>query len=456
MGVNAPAKEDLYDGSENGLVRSFRQRGSRLGHCRLALFVAALLALIGVGEARATAVTLWTDQADALGEGNANWHSLAIMHMAMHDAMNAVRPIYARWEPRTRDEPDGTGADAQAAVETAGATVLMALHPTHRALLEGLLNDRLALLPAGAARDRGRAVGAAVGTAAVERRRNDGFTQIHLFPASDVPGAWRPTPPRFQASARTMTRPFLFADTSQPAMRPPPTLGSPQYLADVASVRRLGGEHSPDRTPAQTEAAIFWAYQSTQRGYIHLAATLIDAREGRLSLPEQARLMSLFATSMADSAILIWAAKEHWSYWRPVDAIRSGAFGVVPDRAWSSFIETPQHPEYPAGHSSDCFTGAGLIKELLLRGDPVTYTAQSAAASPARPAQVWSTDMGEPPAPVELTPLPRSFRTVDEAASECAESRIWAGAHFAAANEESRRIAQQIIARALAAVPPLN
>ncbi len=42
------------------------------------------------------AVADWTITADRLGHGNANWRTLAIMHQAMHDAVNAAVPIYAR------------------------------------------------------------------------------------------------------------------------------------------------------------------------------------------------------------------------------------------------------------------------------------------------------------------------------------------------------------------------
>jgi len=41
-------------------------------------------------------VTQWTLIADFYGRGNANWRTLAIMHRAMHDALNAAHPVYAR------------------------------------------------------------------------------------------------------------------------------------------------------------------------------------------------------------------------------------------------------------------------------------------------------------------------------------------------------------------------
>lgn len=422
--------------------------------------VAALLTFIATSaHALPTSVTVWTDQADRLNGGNANWRSLAIMHRAMHDALNAADPVYARWDAPARGEPAGEGASPEAAMETAAATALVQLHPDHRGEIMGLLAEELARLPSGPALDRGRVLGEAIGTVAVARRADDGFQNPRPFVGSDVPGVWRPTPPDHRTSGTTSTRPFLFARRDDVPGRPPPEPGSPVYLSDVELTRRIGGTISLARTPQQADAAIFWAYQSTQRGYIHWAATLIDRDHERYSLAQQARIMAQVSAAMADSAILIWAAKERWVYWRPVDAIRSGQFGVPQDASWQSFIETPPHPEYPSGHASDCYVGAGMLAALLAPAtgpaDRLTYTAQSAPMTVDRPAAVWSSDMGTPPAPIELRPTPRDFPTVTAAAQECADSRIWAGAHFPSANEESRRIAAIIVTRALEQVPPI-
>lgn len=424
------------------------------------LAVAALFTLVTTAaHALPTSVTVWTDQADRLNGGNANWRSLAIMHRAMHDALNAADPVYARWDAPARGEPASEGASPEAAMEAAAATALSGLHPDRQGEIMALLAEELSRLPPGTALERGRALGEAIGTVAVARRAADGFQNPRPFVGSDVPGVWRPTPPDHRTSGTTSTRPFLFARRDDVPGRAPPEPGSPVYLSDVEFTRRVGGTISLARTPQQADAAIFWAYQSTQRGYIHWAATLIDRDHERYSLAQQARIMSQVSAAMADSAILIWAAKEHWLYWRPIDAIRSGQFGVPQDAGWQSFIETPPHPEYPSGHASDCYVGAGMLTALLApaagSAEQLTYTAQSAPVTVDRPAAVWSSDMGTPPAPIELRPTPRDFPTVTAAAQECADSRIWAGAHFPSANEESRRIAAIIVSRALEQVPPI-
>jgi hypothetical protein len=50
----------------------------------------------------------------------------------------------------------------------------------------------------------------------------------------------------------------------------------------------------------------------------------------------------------------------------------------------------------------------------------------------------------------------RSFPSLAAMAEECSDSRIWAGAHIRAADEEARRLGRWIAARAAAAVPPLD
>ena len=75
---------------------------------------AALLALLAPPRpaAAADALTEWTLLADSYGRGIANWRTLAIMHQAMHDALNAALPTYARWAPPAAGEPPREGEHA--------------------------------------------------------------------------------------------------------------------------------------------------------------------------------------------------------------------------------------------------------------------------------------------------------------------------------------------------------
>ena len=420
---------------------------------RLLSFVLAAAGLLGAGPGHADDdVAVWTIMADTLGDGLANWRTMAIMHMAMHDAANAVRPVYQRWAAAEPGEPGAADATPEAALAGAASEVLNELHPARRDDIAATLRRVLAGLPAGPATEAGLALGRAIGKAAVERRRDDGSSRERPFPSSDVPGKWRPTPPDFATSDTDDTRPFLFADRTGVLPRPPPVLGSATYLRDVDEVRRVGGLVGSEATLAQSQAAVFWAYQSSQRGFIRLAVNLLDSTPRAGNMMDHARIMSLLATGMADAAILSWTEKEAFLFWRPVTAINQGGFGVVADPDWRPFIDTPRHPDYPSGHAADCFTAAAILSTLLGPDfGPIDYVALRTGPAPA----TLAIGMGQHAQPANAGSRSRHYASLAAAAEECSLSRIWAGAHFRSADDEARRLSEIIAAKALAAVPPL-
>ena len=341
------------------------------------LAVTALLAGSVRPAAAADAVTEWSLLADKIANGLANWHTLAIMHQAMHDARNAAAPAYARWFPPAADEPAGARADPDAAMAAAARRVMATQHPAALAAVEQTYRAALARTPDGPARQAGMALGDAIGATALARRQDDGFHSVRPFPTEASLGRWRPTPPEFRGSYTTDTRPFLFDGDAGLDPQPPPAAGTPRFQEVVAEVQRLGGLDSTDRTQEQSDTALYWAYQSSQRGFLHLAVALLDAHPRPGGLAAHARIMSQLAAALADSAVLVWDEKERFSFWRPITVIREGAPGVVQDRDWLPLVETPAHPEYPSGHASDCFTGTGVLWGAFpdLQG-PVAYVAQ--------------------------------------------------------------------------------
>ena len=399
----------------------------------------------------ADAVTEWSLLADSIANGSANWHTMAIMHQAMHDARNAAAPAYVRWFPPAADEPAGTGADPDVAMAAAARRVLATEHPAALTAIEQTYQTALGRMPDGPGRHAGVALGDAVGAAALARRQDDGFRRVRPFPAEASPGRWRPTPPEFRGSYTTDTRPFLFAGDAGLIPQPPPAAGTPRFQEVVAEVQRMGSLESTARTPAQSDAALYWAYQSSQRGFLHLAVALLDVHPRPGGTAAHARLMSQLASALADSAVLIWEEKERFGAWRPITVIREGAPGVVQDRNWLPLVETPAHPEHPSGHASDCFTGTGVLQGAFpdLTG-PVAYVAQTGRP----PEGPDANSMGQHLQYADSgLPARREFAGLAEMARECSDSRIWAGAHFRTANEESERVAGRISARALAAVP---
>ena len=335
----------------------------------------------------------------------------------------------------------------------AARRVMATEHPADLPVIEQTYQAALARTPGGPARATGTALGEAVGIAALARRRDDGFRRVRPFPEDKSPGRWRRTPPEFRTSYTTDSRPFLFAGEVEVDPQPPPAAGTPRFQAAAAEVQRLGSLDSTDRTPEQAEAATYWAYQSSATRLPAPRGSAAGPRiRGPAAAPAHARIMSQLAAALADSAVLVWKEKERFGYWRPVTVIREGAPGVAQDRDWLSFIETPAHPEHPSGHASDCFTGSGVLRGAFpdLQG-PVAYVAQVGRP----PEGPDANSMGQHSQYADSgLPARREYPSLAEMARECSNSRIWAGAHFRTANEESERLAARISKWALAAVPP--
>ena len=427
---------------------------------RATLLVLTLAALAGCArpivlpQEDADPVTEWSLEADRVGHGAANWHSIAIMHQAMHDAANAAEPRYARWAAPAPGEPPGSGASVPAAIANAAQTVLVALHPGDEGEIAAVYARALARLPPGPAVERGVTLGRAVGQAAIARRADDGFSRVRPFAAGDAPGTWRSTPPDFSVSKTTDAVPFLFSSRDGPGAQPPPAPLSPQAVAGTAFTYEIGGSVSQKRTREQTRAAQFWAFQSSQRGFLRLAVRLLYSHPLPGGLHQHARVMSQLAAALADGAILTWTEKERFNVWRPITAIRLGA-GIKADPAWQPMIETPQHPEYPSGHATDCFVGTGILDQAFAPGTikTVVYIApeaeEQAAGHPPEMTMGQHVQAGARPSDRRI------FSNFTDAADECANSRVWSGAHFPAARDESKRLADAITARARATVPPL-
>src|SRR5580658_3618493 len=106
-------------------VRWWKAASGRIVPAFLCLAVSACTSLATKAERRGgDAVTQWTLIGDYYGNGGANWHTLAIMQMAMHDAGNAAHPVFGRWWPAAADEPAADGANPEVAMAAAAAQVL--------------------------------------------------------------------------------------------------------------------------------------------------------------------------------------------------------------------------------------------------------------------------------------------------------------------------------------------
>ena len=108
------------------------------------------------------------------------------------------------------------------------------------------------------------------------------------------------------------------------------------------------------------------------------AARQASAAQGK-TLSENARIFAVLAMAICDGLISSMETKYHYSYWRPVTAIRvgdtDGNAKTDPDPAWLPLVITPPFPSYPSNHAS----GSGAARAVLDRlygkdGHDVTLT----------------------------------------------------------------------------------
>lgn len=386
--------------------------------------VALLLALTPLWGApqpvlAADAVTTWSLLVVGKATGDFDPHVATLMHAAMHDALNAITPRYARWTAAAPDEPPAANAAPEAAVAAAAHAVLMDAQPEETAPIVTALATALAAVPDGPRKAAGVALGKAIATATLAHRARAGDARVQPFTQSNEPGHWRATPPNTDARPRfARFPPFSGAAALDIPVPPPPELGSPAYLAAVAEVRSLGHQDSTKRSDAQYVAAVFFASQSSHLNFLDLAIRVLAARPAPQDIWDSARTMTLLSMALSDAFIVTWAAKERFHFWRPITAIREGGFGVTPEPDWKPLVETPQHPEHPSGHAAECTAGAALLRLMFgTDEEPVDYIATDS-----------------------FLPLVREYPGFTAIANECAASRVWAGVHFWTANDAGHHL----------------
>ncbi len=404
-----------------------------------AFAVCALLA--GASTGQANVVTDWnalavqcisTATPPARG-GPPGLFDLALVHAAMHDAVQAIEH---RYEPY-HATPAATGGESRSAAAAAAAhDVLVVLCPAAAASLDA------AFKPYKDGMNPGLAVGSAAAAALLPLRRPTPV--LPDFTGGTGVGEWRPTPPGnlpMQFLFMATTEPFTLTSPDQFRPDGPPALDSHQYAREYAEVKKYGAVESHPAAgtcpaPNRTEEARFWSGNFVAQW--NEAARLI-ALDQQLSTGDSARLLALVNLAAADAAIAVWDSKLHFNFWRPITAIREGGADGNPwtigDPLWTPFIQSahfpagsqnPAYPDYTSGANG--LTGAvtGMLR-LYFRRDTFRFYVNK-GTSPA----------------VAICTNPRTFDRFSEAAQEVVDARIWLGIHFRAADVDARDLGRRV------------
>jgi hypothetical protein len=325
--------------------------------------------------------------------------ALAMMHIAMHDAVNGVRPRYRQYAFFGRD----TLADAAVAAAQAAHDVLAAEYPSAAAVIDAELAGRVAST-GNAFASRSAELGRKAAVAILAKRRGDGVDVMGTYAFRQTAGAYATTPPwnGFVAwPGFRYARPFALTSPSQLRPPPPPALESREYARALNEVKQVGGAKSTSRSADQTGYAVWWMEYA--EGSVNRLARRL-AQEKRLPLAEAARLFALLNVAIFDDYVAVWDSKFEYDHWRPYTAIREAA---RPDSSWQPLRPTPPFPEYVSAHAGACAASFAILERVL--GDQ-PFTMETTTAPAGMPT--------------------RRFASFRDAAAECADSRVRLGWHF--------------------------
>lgn len=328
------------------------------GFLRIVCVVSAMLPTLA--QAQTDTVLEWNSiMQTTVGTAptNANFQARwgAIVQLAVFEAVNSITGEY---EPYLGIPAGPAWASLDAAAATAAHRTLVALRPSSATTLGLALAKTLESIADGPKR-AGVLVGETAASAMLARRVNDGAAEAPLVPYTpgNQPGDWQPAPPSFTSAFHPgwgLVTPFGLKDGTQFRLPPPPSLRSGRYAQDYEEVKLLGRVDSALRPLHRTYVASFFASASPVQVW-NQAARQASAAKG-LSLSENARLFALVAMSMCDASIAAYDSKYHYSFWRPLTAIRAGEFDgnrqTISDTNWMPLITTPAFPGYASAHAT--------------------------------------------------------------------------------------------------------
>jgi len=384
--------------------------------------------------------------------------AMAIVHIAMFDAANAIDPKYQSYTDIS-PAPHGTSMDT--AVAQAAHDTLAALFPSQKPSFDSLLADDLGHINkhGNGSKARGIALGKRAAAAILALRTGDGSEHpephmgVDFFPGNQ-PGQWRQDPisdgPLALGALWGECKPFVLKTSNQFRVPVPPALTSSAYTTAYDEVKTLGGDGiatPTTRTAEQTEIGVFWAYDATPslcappRLYNQITVHIADQRGTSSHVLEFARLLALVNVAVADAGIAVWESKYFYQFWRPVTGIRESDPGTGPSGlgdgnpatvgdptftplgAPASNLMgpnfTPPFPAYPSGHAG--FGGAVFETLRNFYGtDAIPFLFVSDEFN-----GVTRDNHGN------VRPLiPRSFSSLSEAEDENGQSRIYLGIHW--------------------------
>ncbi len=391
--------------------------------------------------ARANVVVDWNAKAELMAVKKKmlpppNARGMAIMHIAMFEAVNAAERRYA---PYRLNLTAARNVSKEAAAAAAAHAVLMALHPGEQEVLDAALLASLGEVPEGDAKAAGVALGKKAAAEALALRAKDGASTPESYRPFTTAGVYVPTVIPVSSAYGGVT-PWVMSSGSQFRPAPPPALSSATWARDVNEIREYGGRANTKRSAEQTDIGQFWFVTGPQ-AWNPIARQLVTAK--KLDIVDSARLFALVAIATDDAFIAVFEAKYHYNFWRPVTAIRNADLSDNPatqrDASWLPLGDTPMHPEYPCAHCITSSAAAAVLQSAF--GNDIPEVSMTSITAPG---------------------VTRRWKRLQDYTDEVAVARIYGGFHYrfsnVAAQEMGRKIAElavntQLRAPSTAAAP---
>jgi len=353
----------------------------------------------------------------------------AMIEIAVHDALNSIKPKYERFALNERNQ----FASPDAAVASAAYWTIKKMDVQGSNPIDAWYTESLSTIPDGESKELGKALGEAAADAIIAKRSTDNFAIANQqLPAPDGvnPGEYRstlpfsnPGLPKIKALQKwgTLMTPFVVESSTQFRPEAPYAVNSAQYEADYNEVKTKGARVGHTRTADEDEIGRFWVERSSI-GWNRFARKMVA--ENKMDAWKTARLFALLHTAMVDGITGCFEAKYHYFFWRPETAIRlgdnDGNDNTTGDANWlPSYTETPNPdnpalnintppiPDYPSAHAN--FGGAASeILKLFFQTDAISVD------------QTSNTTPG----------VIRHYSSFSQAARDNSLSRIYVGYHF--------------------------
>ncbi len=343
---------------------------------------------------------------------------LATMHLAMYDAVVAIA---GGFEPyAVTPVSPAAGASQAAAAGAAGCTVLAGLFPNRSAQYAADCAPFQSGAGADEAANRGITLGIEVGLGMLAERADDGRDTTENYAPTGEVGHFAPAVAGNPAlHFAPYMRPFTLTSVQQFRADGPPDLTSATYAEDLEEVTRLGRAGGAELDAEQQDIARFHTENPNVFWPRNLRPLL-----SRPTLLENARLAAMLYTAFGDATIACFESKYYFDAWRPRTAIpmadMDGNPATAADPAWSPFVGTPNHPEYPAAHACS----GGVVAEVLKSYFKTPKVALS-----------WSST---------VTGTTHEFDSVHDMVRELKVARIYGGMHFRFSSDHGATLGKRV------------